>query len=249
VRLANKTVIITGGLGSQGVEEVRLCLVEGANVVSVDTTSAEDLAIVVDSDPGRVLALTADVSNDDAWQKVVESTLGKFGRIDVLVNNAGLSSSSFANEFDRLGWEQIINVNLKGAFLGIAAVLPHMIQQSVGSIVNISSIGALAGLPAGHLAYSASKGGLGALSRTIAVRYGRHGVRCNTIYPGVMPAMRSSRVTPNSQGNRDSVLAGTPLGRAGSAREVAQGVVFLASDDASYISGADLAIDGGFVAS
>jgi NAD(P)-dependent dehydrogenase (short-subunit alcohol dehydrogenase family) len=106
------------------------------------------------------------------------------------------------------------------------------------------------GRPAGgHLAYSASKGGLGALSRTVAVRYGRHGVRCNTIYPGVMPAMRSSRRTPHSQGNRDSVLAATPLGRAGSAREVAQGVVFLASDDASYISGADLAIDGGFVAS
>lgn len=249
MRLANKTVIVTGGLGSQGLEEVRLCLVEGANVVCVDTANAEDLAIVVDSDPDRVLALTADVSNDDAWQKVVESALGKFGRIDVLVNNAGLSSSSFADEFDRHGWEQIIDVNLKGAFLGIAAVLPHMVQQSAGSIVNISSIGALAGLPAGHLAYSASKGGLGALSRTIAVRYGRHGVRCNTIYPGVMPAMRSSRDTPNSQGNRNSVLAGTPLGRAGSAREVAQGVVFLASDDASYISGADLAIDGGFVAS
>ena len=130
MRLANKTVIITGGLGSQGLEEVRLCLVEGANVVSVDTANAEDLAIMVDSDPGRVLALTADVSDDDAWQKVVESALGKFGRIDALVNNAGLSSSSFADEFDRHGWEQIIDVNLKGAFLGIAAVLPHMVQQS-----------------------------------------------------------------------------------------------------------------------
>ena len=148
VRLANKTVIITGGLGSQGLEEVRLCLVEGANVVCVDTANAEDLA-TVDSDPDRMLALTADVSDDDAWQKVVESALGKFGRIDVLVNNAGLSSSSFADEFDRHGWEQIIDVNLKGAFLGIAAVLPHMVQQSAGSIVNISSVGALAGLPGG----------------------------------------------------------------------------------------------------
>jgi NAD(P)-dependent dehydrogenase (short-subunit alcohol dehydrogenase family) len=249
VRLRDKTAIITGGLGGQGREEVRLFLLEGANVVCLDTVEpAGDDPAGAAADPARLLMMTADVSDNGAWAEVVGATIQRFGRVDVLVNNAGISSSSFADEFDRHGWEQIIDVNLKGAFLGITAVLPYMVGQAAGSIVNISSVGALAGLPFGHLAYSASKGGLAALSRTVAVRYGPQGVRCNTIYPGVMSAMRTSKSTANARGNRDRTLAATPLRRAGSPGEVAQAVVFLASDEASYITGADLAIDGGFLA-
>jgi NAD(P)-dependent dehydrogenase (short-subunit alcohol dehydrogenase family) len=248
-RLRGKTAIITGGLGGQGLAEVRLFLLEGANVVCLDTVEADaDVVAGDDVDPARLLMITADVADDGDWETIARSTIERFGRIDVLVNNAGISSSSFPDEFDRRGWEQIIDVNLKGAFLGMASVLPSMVAQGSGSIINISSVGALAGLPAGHLAYSASKGGLAAMSRTVAVRYGSHGIRCNTIYPGVMSAMRTSNDTPNARGNRDRTLAATPLGRAGAPEEVAQAVVFLASDEASYITGADLAIDGGFAA-
>lgn len=259
MRLEGKTAIITGGAGSMGREDVRLFTREGADVVIVDraTADGQELADEVNAlAGGRAVFVDANVSNAADWKKLVEFTLDEFGKIDILVNNAGVSSSInavpgsrlFDDMFEEAAYQTILDVNLRGAFLGVKHVIPFMSMANRGSIVNISSIAALRGADGGHLAYGSSKAGVASLSRTIAVRFGPYGIRCNSISPGPMPPMRTRGRSAWASNRHRSVVQSTALKRDGQAIDVAWTVLFLASDEAAYITGVDLPVDGGVVA-
>jgi NAD(P)-dependent dehydrogenase (short-subunit alcohol dehydrogenase family) len=176
----------------------------------------------------------------------VQAALQRFGRIDILVNNAGISGSAVPDVTELDLFDRLISVNLRGTFLGIRAVVPHMAAAGGGSIVNISSICSHVGTPGVHVGYHASKGGIRALTKAAAAQYGPQKIRVNSIHPGAMPPMRDRQL--NSHAARDRVIARVPLGRVGEVDDVAHTVVFLASDESAYITGAELVVDGGFLA-
>ena len=248
MRLAGKVAIITGAAGGMGAEEARLFGREGAKVVVADVI--EDEGRQVESEiaaaGGEALFVRADVTSEADWQRLVEATLVRFGRLDILVNNAGLSSSSEADPLDSAGWRRIMDVNATGVFLGTKSVIPVMRAAGGGSIVNISSIMGFVGGEGGHPAYHASKGAVRIFTKAVAVRYGPDGIRVNSVHPGFMPPMRSAR--PRNDAQMQELIKQTPLRRTGEPIEVAYGVLFLASDEASFITGTELVIDGGFIA-
>jgi NAD(P)-dependent dehydrogenase (short-subunit alcohol dehydrogenase family) len=249
-RLEGKVAILTGGAGSMGSAEAQMFAREGASVVVTDRAGDDGRALVerLRSDGAAATFVEADVSKDDDWQRIVAEARREFGEIDVLVNNAGIGSSFAEDPWDLGAWDLLMDTNVRSQFLGMRAVLPHMVEQSRGSIVNISSIAALAGFSEGHFAYSASKGGVAAMTRTVAAQYGRSGIRANCVVPGAMPRMRSMRSHPDSGARRRSVVENTLLGRVGVADDVAHAVVYLASDESEYVTGTELVVDGGYLA-
>jgi NAD(P)-dependent dehydrogenase (short-subunit alcohol dehydrogenase family) len=169
----------------------------------------------------------------------------RFGKLNVLVNNAGLSSSSFLDPMDTEGWLRLMDVNTTSVFLGTKHAIPEMKRAGGGSIVNISSIMGLVGGRLGHPGYHASKGAVRLFTKATAVQYGPDGIRANSVHPGFMPPMKSAN--PDSE-QREQLIGLTPLGRAGETIEVAYGVLFLASDESSFVTGSELVIDGGYTA-
>ena len=248
MRLEGKTAIITGAASGMGAEEARLFAREGANVVVSDVTDEDGEAVVrqiVDSG-GEATYVHADVTSVESWDALVQATVEKYGTIDILVNNAGLSSGSYIDPHDIEGWTRIMDVNCNGVYLGTRAVIPVMQEAGRGSIVNISSIMGFVAGEGGHPAYHASKGAVRIFTKATAVRYGPEGIRANSVHPGFMPAMKSAKVrTPTIL---DEHIRITPLRRTGETIEVAYGVLFLASDEASFVTGTELVIDGGFIA-
>ena len=172
--------------------------------------------------------------------------MARFGKLDILVNNAGLSSTSEADPMDTEGWRRIMEVNTTGVFLGTKYAIPAMQHAGGGSIVNISSIMGFVGGESGHPAYHASKGAVRIFTKATAVKYGPDGIRANSVHPGFMPPMRSAR--PRDTADLQRLIDWTPLRRTGKPIEVAYAVLFLASDEASFITGTELVIDGGFIA-
>jgi NAD(P)-dependent dehydrogenase (short-subunit alcohol dehydrogenase family) len=187
-----------------------------------------------------------DVTSEADWKQVVETAVQRYGRLDILVNNAGLSSTSEADPLDSDGWRRIMDVNATGVFLGTKHAIKAMLESGGGAIVNISSIMGFVGGEGGHPAYHASKGAGRIFTKAVAVRYGPRGIRVNSVHPGFLPPMRSSR--PRNPAAMQEVIAQTPLRRTGEPIEVAYGVLFLASDEASFITGTELVIDGGYIA-
>jgi len=187
-----------------------------------------------------------DVTQEEDWTRAVEQAVARFGKLDVLVNNAGISSRAFTDDTGIEGWDKIMEVNSKGVFLGTRAAIPKMLEAGGGSIINISSIMGLVGSAGGHPAYNASKGAVRIFTKAIAVRHGKDNIRVNSVHPGFMPPMSSGIAYDQDQ--RRQSLEQTPLGREGRVEEVANAVLFLASDEASYITGAELAVDGGYTA-
>jgi len=248
MRLAGKVAIISGAAHGMGAEEARLFAREGAKVVIADLLEDEGtrLAAEITATGGEALFVRTDVTSEDDWRQVVQSTIARFGKLDILVNNAGLSSTSVADPMDTDGWRRIMEVNATGVFLGTKHAIPAMQQAGGGSIVNISSIMGFVGGEAGHPAYHASKGAVRIFSKATAVKYGPDGIRANSVHPGFMPPMRSARHRDPSLQEEQVRL--TPLRRIGKPIEVAYGVLFLASDEASFITGTELVIDGGFIA-
>jgi NAD(P)-dependent dehydrogenase (short-subunit alcohol dehydrogenase family) len=184
------------------------------------------------------------VTDPDAWSRLVSSVEQVHGPIDVLVNNAGVQVRSVGIEADDAEWTKVTAVNQHGVFLGMRAVIPGMVRHGGGSVINIASVAALVGLN-GSIPYQASKAAVLGLTRGAAVSYGRENVRVNAICPGlVVTGMTQSA----SSAAVDAMKAQIPLGRDGSADEISGAVVFLASDDASYITGVALPVDGGYVA-
>jgi len=248
MRLEGKVALISGGARGMGAEEARIFAREGAKVVIGDISEDEGRAVEaqIAEAGGQALFVRLDVTQESDWTNAVDLAVSRFGKLDVLVNNAGISSRAFTDDTGIDAWDKIMEVNSKGVFLGTRAAIPKMLEAGGGSIVNISSIMGLVGSAGGHPAYNASKGAVRIFSKAMAVRHGRDNIRVNSVHPGFMPPMASGIAYDQEQ--RRGSLEQTPLGREGRIEEVANAVLFLASDEASYITGAELAVDGGFTA-
>jgi NAD(P)-dependent dehydrogenase (short-subunit alcohol dehydrogenase family) len=248
MRLEGKVALISGGARGMGAEEARIFAHEGASVVIGDISEDEGKAVEaqIAEAGGQAVFVRLDVTQESDWTGAVEQAVSRFGKLDVLVNNAGISSRAFTDDTAIDAWDKIMEVNSKGVFLGTRAAVPKMLEAGGGSIINISSIMGLVGSAGGHPAYNASKGAVRIFSKAMAVRHGKDNIRVNSVHPGFMPPMASGIAYDQEQ--RRGSLEQTPLGREGRIEEVANAVLFLASDEASYITGAELAVDGGFTA-
>ncbi len=246
MRLAGKVALITGGASGMGQSEAIIFAKEGAKVVVADVLEAEGRR-VADSPGGAGRFVHLDVTSEPAWQKAIEATRKDFGKLDVLVNNAGISGTFDPDTLSTSAWDRLMDVNAKGVFLGMKHAIPMMEQAGGGAIVNISSVSGFVGQKGIHMAYNASKGAVRLMTKSAAVQYARSGIRVNSVHPGVLPAMRSSKATADPA-FREKMLAGVPMRREGRVEEVAYAVLFLASDEASYITGTELVVDGGWLA-
>ena len=242
MRLEDKVAIVTGAAHGMGEAEARLFAQEGAKVVVADVLGVQAEAVAADIRAGGGEAIAA--TSEPAWVALIEKTVACYGRLDILVNNAGISGSSVGDPDGLEGWHRIIAVNQTSVFLGTKLAAEQMAKTGGGSIVNISSIMGFVGSTSGHPAYHASKGAVRIYSKAAAVRYGPSGVRVNTVHPGYMPPMLNA----TNADERADKIAATPLRRIGKPIEVAYGVLFLASDEASFVTGTELVIDGGFIA-
>ena len=248
MRLEGKVALISGGARGMGAEEARIFAREGAKVIIGDISEDEGKAVKaqIAEAGGQALFVRLDVTEESDWTNAVDQAVSRFGKLDTLVNNAGISSRAFTDDTAIDAWDKIMEVNSKGVFLGTRAAVPKMLEAGGGSIINISSIMGLVGSAGGHPAYNASKGAVRIFSKAMAVRHGKDNIRVNSVHPGFMPPMASGIAYDQEQ--RRGSLEQTPLGREGRIEEVANAVLFLASDEASYITGAELAVDGGFTA-
>ena len=248
MRLDGKVALISGGARGMGAEEARIFAREGAKVVIGDISEDDGKAVEaqIAEAGGQALFTRLDVTQEADWAKAVDLAVSSFGKLDVLVNNAGISSRAFTDDTGIDAWDKIMEVNSKGVFLGTRAAVPKMLDAGGGSIINISSIMGLVGSAGGHPAYNASKGAVRIFSKAMAVRHGKDNIRVNSVHPGFMPPMASGIAYDQDQ--RRGSLEQTPLGREGRIEEVANAVLFLASDEASYITGAGLAVNGAFTA-
>ena len=249
MRLEDKVALITGAASGMGASMARIFAREGAKVVLADQLDDEGgrIAAEITAANGAARFHHLDVTDEANWRAVVEAAIAEFGRLDILVNNAGISGSAVEDLFDTDAWDKIMDVNARGAFLGMKYAVPQMRKIGGGSIVNISSISGVTGQRGIHYAYNASKGAVRTMTKVGAVQQGRHNIRVNSVHPGLMPPMRTSGRTADPA-TRAKMLEQVPLGRDGRVEEVAYAVLFLASDEASYITGAELYVDGGYLA-
>jgi len=249
MRLENKVALITGGASGMGASMARIFAREGAKVVIADMLEAEGKAIAneITRANGSAIFQKLDVSSEAQWRAAIDATLAAYGKFDILVNDAGISGSAEQDLFDSAAWEKIMAINSTGTFLGMKFAIPEMKKVGGGSIVNISSISGVTGQRGIHVAYNASKGAVRTLTKAAAVQHGRDNIRVNSVHPGLLPPMRTSGRTADPA-VRAKMLEGVPLRRDGRVEEVANAVLFLASDEASYITGVELYVDGGFLA-
>ena len=249
MRFEGKVALITGAASGMGASMARIFAGEGAKVVAADMLENEGKQVVADITKanGAAMFRRLDVSSEAEWKATIEAILSEYGKLDILVNDAGLSGSAVADLFDTAAWDRLMAVNARGVFLGMKFAIPLMKAQGGGSIVNISSISGITGQHGVHVAYNASKGAVRTLTKAAAVQHGADNIRVNSVHPGLMPPMRSSGRTADPE-VRAKMLRQVPMGRAGRVEEVANAVLFLASDEASYITGAELWVDGGYLA-
>jgi len=248
-RLDGKVAIVTGAAHGMGESEALIFAREGATVVvaDLDQAAGEQVAAKITGNGGTARFARLDVADEGQWEAVVRDTVAAYGRLDILVNNAGISGSSGSDVTSTPLWDSIMDVNAKGVFLGMKHAVPAMRRSGGGAIVNISSISGFVGQDRLHMAYNASKGAVRIMTKSGAVQYARDGIRVNSVHPGFMPPMRTSTVSADPAW-RKPFLDAVPLRREGRVEEVAHAVLFLASDEASYITGTELVVDGGFLA-
>ena len=248
MRLKDKVALITGAASGMGESAARLFAREGAKVVITDVLAeeGESVASSVVADGGEAQFMALDVSDETQWQAVVDATVARYGGIDILINNAGLSGA-VPDRMDLAYFDKLMAVNARGNFLGMKYVIPVMQKAGGGAIVNMSSMSGMIGQEFVHMGYNGAKGAIRLMTKSAAVQYGKDGIRVNSVHPGLMPPMRSS-VSSADPKLRDKLIETIPLRRAGRAEEAAYALLFLASDEASYITGAELVVDGGAVA-
>jgi NAD(P)-dependent dehydrogenase (short-subunit alcohol dehydrogenase family) len=249
MRLAGKVALISGGASGMGRSEAEVFAREGARVLVGDILEAEgrDVAAAIDAAGARARFVKLDVTSESDWQAAVAAAESAYGKLDVLVNNAGISGTHDPDTLSTAAWDTLMNVNAKGAFLGMKHAIPALRRAGGGAIVNISSISGFAGQEQIHMGYNASKGAVRIMTKSAAVQFARDGIRVNSVHPGFMPPMRTSRLTADPAW-REKALRAVPLRREGRVEEVAYAVLFLASDEASYITGTELVVDGGLLA-
>lgn len=238
--LAQKVAIVTGASMGQGAAEAKLFIEEGAKVVLADIDpNGEDLARELGP---NALFISHDVSNEDSWRNLITKTIDAFGSIDVLVNNAAIYIGGTILESDMESWEKLYRVNQLGVFLGMRAVLEPMRQAGKGSIVNVSSHAATSNVP-GYFSYGTTKWAVRGMTKLSSTELAPLGIRVNTVFPGIIDTpMLHKNNTPERIAFYDSLI---PLGRRGAPEEIASVVLFLASDASSYMTGAELLVDGG----
>ncbi len=250
-RLEGKVAVVTGAGSGIGREAASLFAAEGAMVVVADVAGDRAAAVVADiaAVGGRAIAVTVDVSDEDQVAAMVAAAVDTFGGLHVLLNNAGIFPEEDGGVLDTPPetWAKVMDVNLKGVWFGCRAAVPAMLASGGGSIVNVASFVALVGAATAQIAYTASKGGVLAMTRELAVEYARKGIRANSICPGPIetPLLAELLADP---GRRQRRLVHIPIGRFGRPEEIAKAALFLASDDASFVTGSALVVDGGITA-
>ena len=259
MRLEGKVAIISGGARGQGAAEARLFAREGAAVVVGDILDEEGLKLEAEIRElgGRVTFVHLDVTEPEQWESAVARAVSEYGKLDILVNNAGITgmegegpSNAKIDATDTALWDRIPDVNGKGVCLGIRAAIPAMRAAGGGSIVNISSIAGIVALAPGNgrsASYSASKGAVRLLTKSAAVQYGAEGIRCNSVHPGFIETAMTQPFL-DQPGGREWGMAQAPLNRIGTVDDIANGVLFLASDESSFMTGSEMVIDGGWTA-
>ncbi len=248
-RLAGKVALISGGARGQGTTEARLFVNEGAKVVIGDILDEEGQKVAEELNRGseerRAAYIHLDVTKPEDWDRAVAAAEQQFGALHILVNNAGISGNrAGVEETTEEEWQRVVDIDQKGVWLGMKAAMPALRRAGGGSIVNISSIAGIVGLGA-SLAYQAAKGAVRLMTKTAAVQYAPENIRVNSIHPGIISTPMVETLPPE---RRRGFAAATPLGREARPEEVGYGVLFLASDEASFITGAELVIDGGYTA-
>ncbi len=249
-RLDGKVALISGGARGQGAAEALLFAKEGAKVVFGDLLDDEGRQIEaqVAELGGDATYVHLDVTSADDWDAAVQTALDHYGRLDILVNNAGiLGRRTGIEDTTSEQWDAVLKVNAKGAFLGTKAAIPALRDAGGGSIVNISSIAGIIADPTGIPAYQASKGAVRLLTKSTALQYAADNIRCNSVHPGLIVTAMSEDVLADPD-RRQEFFGSIPLGRLGTVDDIANGVLFLASDESSYVTGSELVIDGGLVA-
>jgi NAD(P)-dependent dehydrogenase (short-subunit alcohol dehydrogenase family) len=252
-RLDGKVALITGGASGLGAESARRMAREGAVVVLTDlqTEAGQGVADEILGAGGRASFHLHDVTEEERWAEIVAVTMDRFGRIDVLVNSAGIGSGGQPIlEATLEGWRRVTSINLDGTFLGVRHVAPAMAAAGRGSIINLSSILGKVGLP-GAAAYCASKGGVLMLTKAAALELAPLGVRVNSVHPGFIetPMVQNAlRESENENEMRDMIVSRHAVGRLGVPREIADAIVFLASDESSFMTGSEVVVDGGYTA-
>ncbi|MDH3598383.1 MAG: glucose 1-dehydrogenase [Candidatus Tectomicrobia bacterium] len=249
MRLEGKVALISGSANGMGEAEARMFAREGAKVVVADVLEeqGQQVAGSIVEAGGEAQFIRLDVTNEEDWNEVVTTAVTRYGKLDILVNNAGISGSGDPDLLSTATWDQLMAINAKGVFLGMKTAIPEMQKAGGGAIVNISSISGFIGQDYIHMAYNASKGAVRIMTKSAAVQYAKDGIRVNSVHPGMMPPMLTSVASADPERRRQR-LSLVPMGRAGEREEVGYAVLFLASDEASYITGTELVVDGGYLA-
>ena len=244
-RLDGKSCLISGGAKGLGAAQARLFAREGARVAVGDILESDGARLVDElrTSGADSLFVRLDVTSEADWEGVVGAVMCELGTLDVLVNNAGIYNRALVEDTTLEEWERVMSVNSTGVFLGTKHAIPAMRRSGGGSIVNMSSVAGLVGSRT-QTVYNASKGAVRLLTKSTAVQYAADGIRANSVHPGVIETDMMKEVVRTDE-ERATRMSLTPIGRFGTAEDVANGVLFLASDEASYVTGAELVIDGG----
>jgi NAD(P)-dependent dehydrogenase (short-subunit alcohol dehydrogenase family) len=244
-RLDGKVALISGGARGQGAVEAKLFASEGASVVFGDILDAEGKAVEADirQASGETMYIHLDVTQEADWQQAVATAVNTYGKLDILVNNAGILRRESIEETSKELWDTVLAVNATGVFLGTKYAIPAMRAAGGGSIVNISSVSGMVAL--GAPAYNASKGAVRVFTKVTASQHAKDNIRCNSIHPGTIDTPMTQ--TSNTA-RRQAIVDAVPLGRYGTSEDIAYGVLYLASDEANYVTGSELVIDGGYIA-
>ena len=249
MRLEGKVALISGAARGIGAEEARLFAREGAKLAIGDVLEVEGRKVeaqIIETG-GDALFVKLDVTREADWINAIQATVGRFGKLDILVNNAGIGDQRKVEEATEEWWDRIMDVNAKSVFLGTKHAIPEMRRAGGGSIVNTSSIYGLVGGSTSS-SYSASKGAVHIFTKATAAQYARDGIRANSVHPGPTDSPMTEGTFGSNQELRETWINLLPLRRMGTTEDIAYGVLFLASDESSYMTGTELVVDGGFTA-
>ncbi len=248
-RLDGKVALISGGARGQGAEEARLMAQEGAKVVFGDILDDQGQQVEAEITESGLDAtyIHLDVTRSSDWETAVDTAVRKYGGLHILVNNAGILIRKGVEDTTEEEWDRIMDINVKGVFLGTKHAIPAMRNSGGGSIVNISSTAGLVGSPDGSPSYTATKGAVRLFTKAIAINHAKDGIRCNSVHPGPIDTemIRDTITDPDRMAAR---MLRLPMGRVGTSADIAYGVLYLASDEASFVTGSELVIDGGTTA-